>query len=1280
MDDSDAPPVHTKQAQSSVDDVVVVDSDSNGDESTDDDGSVVSAAEPVPLASDTNDDDSSEDNVSVVKSSDDDDSVVVGASPVVLPPHSLDHDLGGDDDSVVSLLEGGPNCLLYVPGFVEEYRLLNLSVEEQKRKLLLQNWLNSSLVKEITSYFPQQCDINRNDGNRRDPEAFRDNVSKMFPVGRLFASSKQLDQAAEMLLSNWGVKKVHNAKSIRCFFSAPTNSGRKKAVPDSAKRRNVSASLKIQYKCPFKIRYSLVGYTHKQDAKMPQIFYQVRITDLHLIHTCDLSTTSHRVAIQKSGNQQPNLIGMNDVMSLLREKPMLSAETLRPLLVKYLPTYYGIDAKFIANFRQRAQHYMLHHGDTELCMTDVHKVSSRKPLASDELLLSDDPLLQQNVTNLLRHILSTDAGTWHAISFLEKIKVASPGFDFRLKRDDNGSPEGVCWITPEMRSDLLRYGSILFLDAQKKQYNSLGWPYIGPCVKDCDMKVRVVTECLIVGETHEAYIWVMEQIVDMEPRFELGGIKLIFADQFLSEKLLLHLNIAETCTLRGDYYHLLNEVLEHSFGKHMFSQMKEYLKLMLLGSKADWEHGYSKSLLLLAKDAEKMMLLQQIYSNPKYYAGWYLRLMEENLFLNGSVPAEQNHSSITAHLGKGASWGIAEHIKHLIVRQRDLTTQRRSREASRCLSTNKYKSDFREQKQRDDELAIRSLSKWAYENLFVVEYRKISKLDQEELEDGSFQVWRRSNDKQSDSFITIKQDKRCPCERRVGYNHQCAHELLLDGQLRLEKYSARWLNISTFNSQTASHQATQKSVQNDGGSNNDNGDSDTSRQVSNQNESDESDGGNSNDDDNEATLSQLGANTKGATVDYKSVSDKAGLLVRFAASNDTKLIQLAKLFDVVWHRLRNGQSIEAHFDLSLPVDARGQGTSDNPVRGTMQTAPNATNQKRKKSRLEHNRSKHAKKQRAGASGTVPSTSSALPPSNDLEYAVRAGGVEESNVSVDLTAPGRRATVRLLNNDDNHATGKTKRKGKSCGVCREPGHKRDSCEKILRFKTKPLEFGKTARRFTRNKLCGDLHRVGRFKVEKRMTDDLRSISISIPSGTKGIVIHRRLCEVNDISATCLECTLLYKDADMNPLFTNYLFSTDCVTTYIGGTKENIVINELEDAVFDHGMESVGFPTMQQLSQQLTQQQTMSQQSNHLTQQHGINQLSQHAMSQYMHQQALHNQQRFHNQQTFSQHAISSQQQPIHRWMPSSLSESLIGNGLSQQVQDGDGDYTDFSGPI
>ena len=48
------------------------------------------------------------------------------------------------------------------------------------------------------------------------------------------------------------------------------------------------------------------------------------------LYTCPLTTTSHREALQRSGEALPNIDGVNDIVSMLRNNPNLSAMDLRP--------------------------------------------------------------------------------------------------------------------------------------------------------------------------------------------------------------------------------------------------------------------------------------------------------------------------------------------------------------------------------------------------------------------------------------------------------------------------------------------------------------------------------------------------------------------------------------------------------------------------------------------------------------------------------------------------------------------------------------------------------------------------------------------------------------------------------------------------------------------------------------------------------------------------------------------------------------------------------------
>jgi hypothetical protein len=108
---------------------------------------------------------------------------------------------------------------------------------------------------------------------------------------------------------------------------------------------------------------------------------------------------------------------------------------------------------------------------------------------------------------------------------------------------------------------------------------------------------------------------------------------------------------------------------------------------MLLGSKEEWELLYTTAKTFLLHDAEKFAALEHIYNNPSLFAGWYLRTIEGNLFLNTSAPAEQNHSSVTAHLGTAAILSVVEQVERLLARQTHLTAKRCSKDSQAYLGS-----------------------------------------------------------------------------------------------------------------------------------------------------------------------------------------------------------------------------------------------------------------------------------------------------------------------------------------------------------------------------------------------------------------------------------------------------------------------------------------------------------------------------------------------------------------------------------------------------------------
>ena len=76
----------------------------------------------------------------------------------------------------------------------------------------------------------------------------------------------------------------------------------------------------------------------------------------------------------------------------------------------------------------------------------------------------------------------------------------------------------------------------------------------------------------------------------------------------------------------------------------------------MLSSKTifEWEDAYEAARKLIINVPQQVELLDHIYNKPKYYSGYYVRTLLCNVKLKGSVPAEQNHSSTVANLGKGS--------------------------------------------------------------------------------------------------------------------------------------------------------------------------------------------------------------------------------------------------------------------------------------------------------------------------------------------------------------------------------------------------------------------------------------------------------------------------------------------------------------------------------------------------------------------------------------------------------------------------------------------------
>jgi hypothetical protein len=163
---------------------------------------------------------------------------------------------------------------------------------------------------------------------------FEDHCQKLFHPGHIFASNKQVEQAACQFLEVWAIHAVHDGRKIMCHYGVSSRKKKPSRVASGLTPREMPATRKEATQCPFRIHYSWVGYAGS--TKKPGIFYRVKITTLHLAHTCQMNPQEHHIAIQKSGHLEVDVHGMKDILSLMQEKPRVSAEVIRPMMLRYL--------------------------------------------------------------------------------------------------------------------------------------------------------------------------------------------------------------------------------------------------------------------------------------------------------------------------------------------------------------------------------------------------------------------------------------------------------------------------------------------------------------------------------------------------------------------------------------------------------------------------------------------------------------------------------------------------------------------------------------------------------------------------------------------------------------------------------------------------------------------------------------------------------------------------------------------------------------------------------
>ena len=91
----------------------------------------------------------------------------------------------------------------------------------------------------------------------------------------------------------------------------------------------------------------------------------------------------------------PYLTGVQDLVSMLHQRPTLRCANLRPFVARCMPHYQYADAQIIVNLRRRIVRFIILHGFDDLPTSNEDvMLAGPKAIAANELCLGDNVLFK----------------------------------------------------------------------------------------------------------------------------------------------------------------------------------------------------------------------------------------------------------------------------------------------------------------------------------------------------------------------------------------------------------------------------------------------------------------------------------------------------------------------------------------------------------------------------------------------------------------------------------------------------------------------------------------------------------------------------------------------------------------------------------------------------------------------------------------------------------------------------------------------------------------------
>ena len=541
--------------------------------------------------------------------------------------------------------------------------------------------------------------------------------------------------------------------------------------------------------CEYQILFRFIERT-KQQKTDPVI-----ITKVHPNHTNGCQPNENQLVLQRTraGDYAKfSLLTMKDLMSMMDLKSHVDADIIRAMLLRAFPGRKGISKHDIRNARLRCQMLqkkIIQSGDTiESFKYDHSQVKGLLKGIDDNNDDIIDFAIQSSKEIYLKY-LHDDSCRTKLLAILDKLGRKDSGFTYNVSFDIDGKLTGFVYMTSVMRANLIRFGSFICLDAMKRRTNVHMWPYIGPTVMNDLKKSVVCCESFVLEERHDAYAFVLSSMFDMAPQFPRENLKVIFGDEFLTEKILEDCGLNHT-KLFYDHFHL-KKTYEKQIGPS-YNRFSGWIHKILEAHDESSYDIYCELALthVDGKHSKFIDVINDLMLRRKNFAGYIIDSTSGSCCHRGSTRAEQNHSSVMSHIGKDYVGELEEILLLLLKRQMNKTLQdnnQLSKEyfSSRIISTPDTSID-------PNNILVQAknnLCEFGYE-MFKGSFTQANHYKYKLYSNGQTHVFRIG--KQDKPRVFLDKSHRCTCKMAVSNEQQCAHEIVLLNYFDLNRFSHRW--------------------------------------------------------------------------------------------------------------------------------------------------------------------------------------------------------------------------------------------------------------------------------------------------------------------------------------------------------------------------------------------------------------------------------------------------------------------------------------------------------